>query len=172
MGISRRRNKGRGHRKKLQVSDLDITSLLDICTILLVFLIQTFDTSNVQIDVPNEISLPNSKSKNINNQGVLVHVSESKIWVDRILILDTANMPATFIDDNGRRIVPLYDELVKKREGFSMIAKSVPNAKPFSGLVNLVVDKSIKYSYLKKLMYTAAQAGFKEYKFVVRGLEQ
>jgi biopolymer transport protein ExbD len=126
----------------------------------------------VQIDVPNEISLPKSKSVSMNNQGVLVQVSESKIWVDRVLIFDTANMPANFIDDQGRRIVPLYDELVKKREGFTMLEKSVPNAKPFSGLINLVVDKSIKYSYLKKLMYTAAQAGFREYKFVVRGQEQ
>ena len=161
----------KGHRKKLRASDLDFTSLLDVSTILLVFLIQSYDSSQHQINVNNEISLPPSKSLSMNHQGVLVQVSESKIWVDRVLIFDTANMPANFIDDQGRRVVPLYDELVKKREGFSMIGKSVPNAKPFSGLINLVVDKSIKYSYLKKLMYTAAQAGFKEYKFVVRGQE-
>lgn len=163
--------RNRSHRKKLQVSDLDITSLLDICTILLCFLIQSYDTSNVQIDVPNEIKLPSSKSQTIKNQAILVQVSATKIWVDRVLIVDASNAPENFIDDNGRRIVPLFDELVKKREIITRSAQTIQNANPFSGLVNLVVDKSVKYSYLKKLMYTAAQAGFKEYKFIVRGVE-
>lgn len=163
--------RGRSNRKKLQVSDLDITSLLDICTILLCFLIQSYDTSHIPIDVPNEIALPNSKSKTIHGQAVVVQVSATKIWVDRSLIVDAGNTPENFIDDNGRRIVPLFDELVKKRELVTRTAKTVPNALPFTGMINLVVDKSVKYSYLKKLMYTAAQAGFKEYKFIVRGEE-
>lgn len=166
------RGRGRGHRKKLEISDLDITSLLDICTILLVFLIQTYDTSQVQIDVPNEITLPKSKTIDLNNQAILVQVSATKIWVDRELILDTASMPENFLDQDGRRVVPLYDALIKKKETIMQTAKVVQNANPFSGYVNLVVDKSIKYSYLKKLMYTAAQAGYKEYKFVVQGEEQ
>lgn len=171
MGRRRGGVRERSHRKKLQVSDLDITSLLDICTILLCFLIQSYDTSNIQIDVPNEIKLPNSKSKTVHTQAVLVQVSATKIWVDRILIVDASNTPENFIDDNGRRIVPLFDELVKKREVVTNTAKTIQNAIPFSGLINLVVDKSVKYSYLKKLMYTAAQAGFREYKFIVRSEE-
>lgn len=170
--MARRRSlRDRSHRKKLQVSDLDITSLLDICTILLCFLIQSYDVTNVQIDVPNEIKLPSSKSKTLNVQGVLIQVSATKIWVDRVLIVDSSKTPEHLTDDSGRRIVPLYDELVKKREIISRTFKTVQNANPFSGIINLVVDKSVKYSYLKKLMYTAAQAGFKEYKFVVRGEE-
>lgn len=166
------RGRGRGHRKKLEISDLDITSLLDICTILLVFLIQTYDTSQVQISVPNEITLPKSKTIDLNNQAVIVQVSATKIWVDRELILDTSNMPENFLDQDGRRVVPLFDALIKKKEMIMQTAKVVQNANAFSGYLNLVVDKSIKYSYLKKLMYTAAQAGYKEYKFVVQGEEQ
>lgn len=163
--------RGRGHRKKLQVSDLDITSLLDICTILLVFLVQSYDTSQVQVSVQNEITLPTSKSRSMNNQAVLVQVSPTKIWVDRKLVLDTTNMPENFLDDDNRRIIPLFDELTKMKEMIQKTSKEVPNAQPFNGFVNLVVDKSIKYSYLKKLMYTTAQAGYREYKFVVRSEE-
>ena len=45
-------------------------------------------------------------------------------------------------------------------------------AKKFSGVANLIIDKTIKYSYVKKIMYTCAAAGFKQYKFVVLAKEQ
>lgn len=163
--------RNKSHRKKLGGGDLDITSLLDICTILLCFLIQTFDTNTVQITVPNEITLPTSQTKQINDLGVNIHISATKIWVDNQLILDTSNMPSKFLDQGDRLIIPLFDELMKKKESVQRLNKTVDQAGVFSGLLNLVVDKSIKYSYLKKIMYTAAQAGYKEYKFVVRGVD-
>ena len=60
---------------------------------------------------------------------------------------------------------------MKKKEEIKKIALQTPQAKDFSGVANLIIDKTIKYSYLKKVMYTSAEAGFKEFKFVVMGEE-
>lgn len=155
-------------RKKDKVIDIDITSLLDILTILLVFLLQSYNSSGVTINVPKGIDLPRSASESLNNFGVNIQVSKTNIWVDdkEVLTSESATEGEVF-DEGGRRIVPLYNELVKIKETIKQTEKLSPQAAKFSGIANLVVDKSLKYSYLKRVMYTAASAGFKEFKFVV-----
>lgn len=151
--------------------EVDITSLLDILVILLVFLLKSYNTSGITMIVPQGIELPLSQSQSVNNPGVQIQVSKEKIWVDNIAVLDTENLPNVVYDRAGRRIVPLFNELVKKKEEIKQLAKQAPQAKDFSGVANLIVDKSLKYSYLKKVMYTSAEAGFKQFKFVVMGEE-
>lgn len=155
-------------RKKDSIFEIDITSLLDILTILLVFLLQSYNSSGVIINVPDGIELPRSASDSINNFGVNVQVSKTQIWVDDEEVLNTETTDqGQMFDEGGRRIVPLYNELVKIKETIKQSEKLSPRAKKFSGVANLVVDKSLKYSYLKRVMYTCAAAGFKEFKFVV-----
>lgn len=152
-------------RKKESVFDIDITSLLDILTILLVFLLQSYNSSGVIINVPKGIELPRSASESLNNFGVNIQVSKSQIWVDdKSIIADPSDQK---FDEGGKRLVPLFDELVRIKETIKQSEKLSPSAKKFSGIANLVVDKSIKYDYLKRVMYTCAAAGFKEFKFVV-----
>ncbi|MCT4643255.1 MAG: biopolymer transporter ExbD [Bacteriovoracaceae bacterium] len=159
-------------RNKKGFLEIDITSLLDILVILLIFLIKSYNSSGVTLNVPKGIELPNSQSDSINTPGVLIQVSKDTIWVDSKTVLDTQTLPKVIYDQGGRRIVPLYNELVKKKEEIKLLQKQTKEAKKFSGIANLVVDKSLKYSYVKKVMFTAAAAGFKEYKFVVLGVEQ
>lgn len=164
------RNKRR--RVKSEVVDIDITSLLDILVILLVFLLKSYNSSGVTLTIPAGIELPISKSETLNNAGVMIQVSKDKIYVDSKVVLDTTNSPTQIYDHGNRRIIPLFDELMKKINSVKTLSKQVPQAKPFSGLANLIIDKSLKYSYVKKIMYTCAEAGFKEYKFVVLSEEQ
>ncbi|HXH29945.1 MAG TPA: biopolymer transporter ExbD [Bacteriovoracaceae bacterium] len=155
-------------KKKGQVFDIDITSLLDILTIMLVFLLQNFNSSGVIINVPKGLELPRSASESMNTFGVNIQVSKSQIWVDDKEVVNTENNnQAQLFDQGGRRIVPLFDQLVKIKEVIKQSEKLSPKAAKFSGVANLVVDKTIKYSYLKRVMYTCATAGFKEFKFVV-----
>ncbi len=154
--------------KKNNAFDIDITSLLDILTILLVFLLQSYNSSGVIINVPKGIELPKSSSESLNNFGVNIQISQTQIWVDDKEVLNTENTDGSNIyDEGGRRVVPLFDQLVKVKELIKQSEKLSPQAKKFSGIANLIVDKSLKYSYVKKIMYTCAAAGFKEFKFVV-----
>ncbi len=166
--MARKASRFSARRRKTKVFDIDITSLLDILTILLVFLLQSYNSSGVIINVPKDIELPRSASESMNNFGVNIQVSKSQIWVDdtEVVNVDSSDKGQLF-DEGGRRIVPLYNELVKIKETIKQSEKLSPEAKKFSGIANLVVDKSLKYNYLKRVMYTCAAAGFKEFKFVV-----
>ena len=157
----------RGNRKKKEVLDLDITSLLDILVIMLVFLLNSYNSSGIILNVPKGVILPKSESQNLNTNGVVVQVSPDMIWVDDKEILDLKK------DNVGRSgiIAPLFDELVAKKNLVKQIEKSAENANKFSGNVNMIIDKTVRYSFIRRLMFTSAEAGYKQYKFVVLGEE-
>ncbi|MBF0299657.1 MAG: biopolymer transporter ExbD [Oligoflexia bacterium] len=160
--------------KKIKEIELNLTSLLDVLVILLFFLIKNYDSSSQVVIVSKDIKLPKSVSKDTNNKGVVIQVSPTTIWVDDRIILDIReassigiNNKINWYNTKSPGVIPLFDELVKKREQIKL-AKNMANSKEdFSGTVSLVVDKTLKYSYLKKILYTCAEAGYKQYKFVV-----
>lgn len=159
-----------GHRST-NADDVDITSLLDILTILLLFLVVNNSFTGEVINIIPDLVLPRSESKSPTQAAVIIQVSQKELWVDdqKILNFEEENPPSITFDQGGRRIVPLFNELVKKRDEINAINKEVPQAKQFSGVANLVLESKLRYDLVKKVMYTAAEAGFIEYKFVVLG---
>lgn len=170
----------RGARKKSEIIDLDITSLLDILVIMLVFLLKSYNSSGVTFNYPEGIKLPISKSDSPNTFGVAIQMSKEKIWLDDKELVDLTRAQTdsfyrrTVFDSSSqdRMIIPLYNELVNKKNMVKRIEQSSDNAKKFSGIANLIIDKEIPYTQLRKILYTVAEAGYKQYKFVVMGEEQ
>lgn len=157
--------RNRGRRDKRNVAELDITSLLDILVILLVFLLKSYNASGIVLNVNKDIKLPSSKSQSINNNGVNVMVSKDKIWVDDKVVVENRSRR---LKEGYKRTIPyLYNELVRKKNTIKQIEKTTPNAKKFSGIVNLILDKTLKYNEIRSIMHTCATAGFGKYKFVV-----
>ena len=165
----------RGKRAKKEALDLDITSLLDILVIMLVFLLNSYSTAGFVVDLPRGVNLPMSEeSEMISTSGINIQVSPTTIWVDDEEVLNVQELmqyPERNLDLNERRIVPLYDKLQAKKLQIKEITKSSPSASDFSGMANLVIDESIRYSLVKKIMFTIAEAGFQQYKFIVMGEE-
>ena len=114
----------RGCRKKRDVVDLDITSLLDILVIMLVFLLKSYNSSGVTFNYPKGIKLPTSKSESPNTFGVVIQMSKEKIWLDdkEVVDLEKAEQDPyyrrTVFDSSsqGRMVIPLYNEIGQQKE--------------------------------------------------------
>ena len=170
--MRKRSIRDRVRRQKTSPVDLDITSLLDILVILLVFLLKSYNSSGIIFNVPEGIKLPISESRSVNTAGVIIQVSPAKIWVDDKVILDgTSSGNRRLFDQGGLRVIPLFNELVSKKRLYQQTKMASQQAKKFQGIVNLVVDKSIKYSFIRKILHTCAEAGYQKYKFVVMSNE-
>lgn len=155
-------------RKTKSSFDVDITSLLDILIILLFFLLKNYNTTGVLQSIPKEIALPFSESSTPSINGVLVQASKNSIWVDDKKIYENkSDSKETSFPLVAGEIIPLYDELVKKREKIQQLEEVTEEAQKFTGLVSLVVEKSLRYSEVKKLMSTCASAGFMKFKLSV-----
>jgi biopolymer transport protein ExbD len=157
--------KRRHKRKAIETEDVDITSLLDILVILLVFLLQTFSSSELTVNLADELSLPYSWARNYGRNGVIVQVnSVRKVWVNEKELGE--------LNKEGETDDLLYSELellAKEERAKLNLKKKVSDDVPL--FINLVFDKALKYEDIQKVMQTAAMAGFGKYKFIIQGTE-
>lgn len=146
-------------RFKKQEMNLEINSLLDILVILLVFLIKNYSATNVELNIPKELTLPISKSATENNVGVSISLDKNYE-----LYLGESNISILNEDEKGL-IQELFDELLVEKSKIDNLAM-VSGGKS-TEIVNIMVDENIPYSFIKRIMFTSKEAGFKEFKFVV-----
>ena len=151
MKLSRRSKKAEPVLAKLQ-----LTSLVDVLTILLVFLIKSFSEDPISINVPKEIELAEATVQNSFSQELELYISPNNIFLEQKNIISTekANSLVTL------EIPALYTLLKKiKRESI------FPNSK--KGYLNIQCDKNIPFKVLKKVLYTSKKAGFSKYSLLV-----
>lgn len=160
-------------RRKGGDSDIDITSLLDILVILLVFLLKSYSASDLRVELKDNIDLPSSFSQTLGSKSVIVQVNSSrKIWVNQ--------KELGWLDTSGTRIERLFEELTRigkvKDKNIAELSKRpelnrhlVKTYKNRRRNVNIILDQSLPYHVLRKVMHTSALAGFSEFKFIVQG---
>ncbi|WP_413288022.1 ExbD/TolR family protein [Bdellovibrio sp. HCB337] len=144
---------------------LNITSMTDMFTIMLVFLLQTYSTSDVEIIPEKDMRLPQSTSSTNPVESIKLVVSKELIKIDKEKIADmkNADFEAKDIDPNDANfILPLFNELDKLAKDEKL--KDNPAVK--EGRILLQADAGLPYSVLRKVMYTASMAGFPQLKLV------
>lgn len=144
----------RGKNPRLLV--LNITSMLDMFTILILFLLKSYSAEGMIVTIPADLHLPLSTTQIVPEPGVVVELSMSTLVVDGSVVpVDLA-----VIEDSDSLLIPeLYDHLRAKARQYEEISRINPNV-PFTGRLVLEGDREIPFSLLKKILYTSGQAGF------------
>jgi biopolymer transport protein ExbD len=147
---------------------LDLTAMIDVVTILIFFLLIHYDASNNAFSIAKNIVLPDSVTKESTALNLSVQVSPEALWVGNTLVtsghLQDAD-PKFF--DTDRNVFPqLYDQLLLERQKEESKHLATPGYS-FNGQINLMVDRSVGFGILRKVLATCASAGFKQYKFIV-----
>lgn len=144
---------------------LNITSMTDMFTILLVFLLQTYSTSDVELIPEAGMRLPQSTTSTNPVESIKLVVSKELVKLDKTKIADMkdSNFEAKDIDPNDTNfIMPIFNELDKIAKDEKL--KDNPAVK--EGRILLQADAALPYSVLRKVMYTASMAGFPQMKLV------
>ena len=150
-------NLRRKRRAAVEPEEIDITSLLDILVILLVFLLKSFNTSELNVDLVNNLALPYSYSVMAPQNGIVVQTDKDKnIYVnnERLVNLNSRNFASVFLDKLSEL---KEEEEAPKKEG--------------GELINLVFDKRLDYQDIDKILQTVDAGGFKKYKLLTQGKE-
>jgi biopolymer transport protein ExbD len=151
--------------KKNSTFTLNITSMTDMFTIMLVFLLQTYSTSDVNIIPDNNIRLPQSATMVSPTEAIKLSISSTELKIDQTVIANVKNadFAASDLEDKDTNFIkPLFETLDK-------IAKDeTKKDKDFvkDGKILLQADQNLPYSTLRKVMYTASMAGFPQLKLV------
>jgi len=157
-----RRRTRRTKREKKEGLDLDINSLLDILVILLVFLLKSYNASDLTVDLEDKIALPNSFSEQLGAFAVTLQVNkQGKIWVNNKPLAEENSLASENIDSDGR-ITSLYQRL----EQVQVEMKDQPEKS--RKMINLVMDQELDYENIKKIMHTSGLLGYGQFKFIVQ----
>jgi biopolymer transport protein ExbD len=169
-------------RKKIHKEfDLQLTSMMDILVIVLVFLLKSYATSTNSFSTLPGIHLPVSKSTDVPNNSPHLIVTPEAITFEEHRIVEfvqsaealntggshSYSFKSEDLTENGMLIKKLYDALVDvRKKGEDLRIKAPTRTEdgkpvPFVGILAIQADKFVKYDTIRKIMYTAGAADFK-----------
>ena len=154
--INRKRKKSWG--KKAAVFALMLTSMVDMFSMLVVFLLQTFSTSP-EIMVNKGVILPNSiTAAQVREAPVLALNKDGNLYLDQKLVGLTKNV----VKKPTKLITQLND--IKNNWG------KVHAGIPFPGEINLQADKNVPSTIVSQVMGILTNGQFQAIQLAVIGL--
>jgi biopolymer transport protein ExbD len=152
------------------VSYLNITAMMDMMTILLVFQIMQFANETAAVQQSKELSLAASTTSTEMKESVPVTITTSAILVDGKKVVD---VHAGSVDASqktsgattGMVIKPLLDALKER----ALLDKKIAELKGTvpEGAVTVIAHKTTPYRLLTEVLYTAGDAEYKMYRLIV-----
>ncbi|MFN8588633.1 MAG: biopolymer transporter ExbD [Candidatus Eisenbacteria bacterium] len=140
----------RGH------TGLSLTSLMDILTCLLFFVLKSFVAGGEATVPPPGLTLPNSTAERQQTTSLVVAVQRDAIFVsgERVASLDEV------LGDDDPMIRPLAQRATAAREQMDALARANGREPKASHLVTIQGDGELEFRVLRKVMYTLDQSGF------------
>ena len=148
---------------------IQITSMVDMFVILLVFLLKSYSTSPVTINPSADLTLPASTSTKDPVDALKLVVSKKGIFVDdkKIVDITQGNVDIKDVDASDTNFIrALYEALDAQAQKSKNIAKQNETVE-FDGKVVMQADRDLSYRLLRKVMYTSMMAGYSDVKIAV-----
>jgi len=160
-----------------EINFLNITAMLDIMTIILVFLLKTLGESSAAVPQSDDLKLPVSIVKTPPGQeGVLVTISKSQIIVGDAKVLTLPGRESTAQTGVGARykrggpndmyIVPLGSALQAARRTDKAI-RAAKGLDPSSSEAIIIADQTTPYRLFIEVLFTLGQSEFGKYHLMV-----
>lgn len=152
--------------KKEEEASLGMTSLMDIVSIIVVYLLKSYASDPVLIQPISEQKIPMSKADSPIQQGVAVYVSNKELMFNekKLVALKDGILDENAIK-NKHLIQPLYDAMVEEAEKAKAMAEQTQTE--WDGRAIIIGDQKLKFETLVDIMYTAGRAEYVEYAFCV-----
>jgi len=168
----------RRNAREPEIDFLNITAMLDLMTIILVFLLKSMSASSASIPQSNDLTLPSSIiTTEAAQEGVVIMISKTQILVgdDPIVPLPGPEQLAqSGVDTRFKRsgpndlfIVPLANALSHARETDKAI-RTQRGLDASSSEAVIVADASTPYRLLIEVLFTAGQSEFGRYHLMVK----
>jgi biopolymer transport protein ExbD len=148
---------------------IQITSMVDMFVILLVFLLKTYSTSPVNITPKAGMQIPESTAITDPVDVVKLVVSQDAVFVEdkKIMDLDHGRLPASMADANDPSFIKALFAALDERAKLAKSISKVNDSFEFDGKVLMQADRGLNYELLQKVMYTSMMAGYADVKLAV-----
>jgi biopolymer transport protein ExbD len=157
-----------------EINFLNITAMLDMMTIILVFLLKSMSQSSANIPQSADLTMPKSSlMTEASQEGVAVLVSKSTIVVDDNVVAPIPADPTHGVEGKYKRsgpndlyIVPLANALQSWRDRDRQIRQATGKDPSFSEAI-IIADQSTPYRLLVEVFFTLGQTEFSRFHLMV-----
>jgi biopolymer transport protein ExbD len=156
MAIGRLARQARRSRQSEEVK-LNITSMMDMFTIILVFLLKNFSAEGSIISPAENLTLPQSTVETRAKESLSVKIAKNGVVVESRQVVDADEFDK-IRGQKGFLIPPLHEVLSKYASEARRL--SAVTGQPFSGSITIQGDTAIPYNVLTRVMYTCGQSGY------------
>ncbi|MRR35313.1 hypothetical protein EG829_11650 [bacterium] len=154
---------GRRRERKTAQPKLLMTSMVDIFTFLLIFLLASFSDHVARFSIDPGISLPKSVTKADFNENIRIVASKSTVWLGDEAVASIRDGVVVGLDDGDPRRSVLYRKLLETKE---KVEQTKTNDKDKT-LILFLCDKSLSFRTINSIIKTAGMAGFPNFQFGV-----
>ena len=142
---------------------LNITSMMYMFTILMVFLMFSYSVEEVNINLIKGLSLPKSESQKAMKSSLTIQLSRDMLQVDRRAVtrLRKGKFHSSQIKE-GYQVRPLYRYLMKHKKRAAKAADDKDK-----NIVLFMADKRVPFETVDQVLKTAGMAGFPNFRFTV-----
>jgi biopolymer transport protein ExbD len=162
--LSRSKKKKKFHLPGDDVSGLNLTAMMDMMTILLVFLLKSYATEPDKFQVNDKMRPPTSTIEEHMDPAIQVVVTSEEILVDDDRIMSVADVNTT---GTGQQlaITPVFEALSKKVDHLKKLESL--GGPPFDGKLLIIAHEGTPYALISAVLYTAGQAQLSRFRLVV-----
>jgi biopolymer transport protein ExbD len=151
------------------IKDLNITPMMDMMTIILVFLLKSFTGTTSLITLDQNLQVPPSTALLRAKEAVPLTITKRVILIegDAVAPVNNGKVDASLKPDgeNGYKIGPITDTLTKIANRERKVAELT--GQKFEGELMVVADKGTPYRLLTEVLYSCGQAGYANYRLLV-----
>lgn len=159
----RRRKRSERKMPGQTISHLNLTPMMDIMTMLLVFLVKSFASEPENININLKMRPPESTTQVMMEAATKVTVTEDMVLVDEKEVVPTAQIVA---GQGGQASIPLLrDALLERADHLKALENR--GGSVFDGRLLVVAHETTPYSVITSVLVTAGESKFSEYKLVV-----
>jgi biopolymer transport protein ExbD len=160
-----------------EINFLNITAMLDIMTIILVFLLKSLGESAAAVPQSDDLKIPTSVLKSEPSQeGVILTLSKTQILLDDSQVLrlpSRDSMVQTGAGESNKRngpndlyITPLGNALSRAREADKVVRQTKGRDARYSEAI-IIADGTTPYRLLMEVLFTLGQNEFARYHLMV-----
>ncbi len=165
--------KRKQRRQKAVPAKLQITSMMDMFTIILIFLLCSFSENPETIDLSKNVQLPESTAKQNYKENIRLVLSNQAMMLGGKTIGTIKDGKVVDLDPNNLRKSELYKQLTiyrkdleKHKEPMAELGGSTQEAKEQPDILFLC-DKRLTFKTINSVVKTAGMAGFPNFQFAV-----
>lgn len=140
-------------------TDLNLVPMIDIFVLLVIFLIQQFSADGDLLFMTDRIKMPEAANYDQLMRAPVIQISPDDIALE-------GQMIARISDIEGQELwnIPKLEEVLRdQKKAFETLNTS----EEFKGDINIQADVNVPFKVLKKVMYSANQAGYFNINFAV-----